>query len=53
MVRQAWLISFFISVMQDLLVSETMMIAIKTTVITIVLPNIAAVLAGRIANKYK
>jgi len=50
---QAWLISFFISVLQDLLVSETIVIAWKTAVGALIFPNIAAFLADRIARKYK
>jgi len=52
-IEQAWLIAFFVSVLQDLFVNETLIISATTSVQFIALPNIAGWMAGRIVSRYQ
>lgn len=52
-IEQAWLIAFFISILQDLLVQESFLVSAKMSAKMIVLPNLAAWMAGKIADRYE
>ena len=51
-IERAWLMALFLAIVQDLFINETMVISISTTVKMVLIPNIAALLSGRIAKKY-
>ena len=51
-IERAWLMAFFLAIVQDLFISETMVISIQTTVKMVLIPNIASFISGRIAKQY-
>jgi hypothetical protein len=51
-IERAWLMAFFLAIFQDLFINEPMVISISTTVKMVLIPNIAALISGRIAKKY-
>jgi hypothetical protein len=51
-IERAWLTAFFLAIFQDLFINEPMVISISTTVKMVLIPNIAALISGRIAKKY-
>jgi hypothetical protein len=51
-IERAWLMAFFLAILQDLFISETVVISITTTVKMVLIPNLAALISGRIAQKY-
>ena len=52
-IEQAWLIAFFVSVLQDLFINETLIISVSTSVKYIFVPNAAGWMATRIVSKYQ
>lgn len=51
-IERAWLMAFFLAILQDLFISETVVISVTTTVKMVLIPNLAALISGRIAQKY-
>ena len=45
--------AFGISLIQDMVVQQSIRVAAKTTISLVVMPRIAAFIAGRILNAYK
>jgi hypothetical protein len=50
---RSWVMAFGISLIQDMVVQQSIRVAAKTTISLVVMPRIAAFLAGRILNAYK
>jgi hypothetical protein len=50
---RSWVMAFGISLIQDMVVQQSIRVAAKTTISLVVMPRIAAFIAGRILNAYK
>jgi phosphate/sulfate permease len=50
---RSWVMAFGISLVQDMVVQQSIRVAAKTTISLVVMPRIAAFLAGRILNAYR
>jgi len=50
---RSWVMAFGIAIIQDMVVQQSIRVAAKTTISLVVMPRIAAFLAGRILNAYK
>ena len=50
---RSWVMAFGISLIQDMVVQQSIRVAAKTTISLVVMPRIAAFLAGRILNAYR